>query len=193
MLWHGLLRASRGGIGLHRYLMPRTHLVAPACAALFLAAAAHSTSSGRRPEFPAAAGKHRGLPAGAGAAGGGGAAHAFINAGCHVGPGSAPGACGDWRDAPASSRSQLGDRRAGSGARAEGALHGCVGTAVGADRVAPALYKKKIKKKAETFRGAGIPLPVRAMRIPFLDVDPQKVSPQAHPAILLLRAVVLLV
>ncbi len=153
-------------MGLHRHLMPRTHRIAPACAALFLAAA-----------------------------GGGGAAHAFVNAGRHVDLGVAPEACSDACRAPAYSHSLPGERPTRSGARVEDALHGCdsVDIATRADRLALVLHTKKAKKKVKAFRQVVPPLPVRAMRIPMIDVGPQRVWSQTHPAIPLLCTVVLLV
>ena len=150
---------------MHRHLMPGTHRIAAACAALFLAAV-----------------------------GGGGAAYASISAGRRVDLVAAADTCVGHCD-EASSCSPLGDRRSRGGALAVDALHDRVDTivAIRADRLALVLYKKKVKKKVEALRGPVVRLPDRATRIPILGVDPQKVSWQAQPAIPLIRTVVLLV
>lgn len=150
---------------MQRNLTPRAHNTAPTFAALFLAAAA-----------------------------GGGAAYICTGAGRHVGPGAAPEACSDFCLSSASSHSLRGERPSRDGDRVEVALHGCdsVDVATRADRLALVFFKKKVKKKIKALREMADRPAGHVTRIPMIDVDPQKVSPQTHPAIPLLRTVVLL-
>lgn len=160
--------------------MPRTHRITPVCAVLFLVAAA-----------------------------GVGAACICIVSGRHVALWAAPEVFSDFCHAPAPSHSLPGSlRRDTSGAdpapgerisrddaRAGDALHGCdsLDIATRADRLALPFLKKEAKKKIKTLRKRGA-LPAAHVRpVSVIDFDPQKVSLRTHPAIPLLRTVILLV
>lgn len=88
-----------------------------------------------------------------------------------------------------------GERPSGDHVRVEDALSGCgsLSLATRSGRLALALLKKKLKKKIKAARKrAGLPA-ARVARIPVIHFDPQKASPQTHPAIPQLRTVLLLV
>jgi hypothetical protein len=143
------------------------------------------------------------------AAGAGSAARFSTGSAPRVGVGAATETLGDFRRVPSPSRSpsgglrrdtggaglSLGERLPVDSARVGGALHGrdSVDLAARADRLALAFLKKKIKKKIKRLREmVGLPV-AQVIRIPMVDANPQKVSPQTHPAIPMLRTVVLLV
>lgn len=120
------------------------------------------------------------------AAAGGGGAHVIIDADRHGDLGAAPEARRGPSNVPAPSR---------DGPRAEDALHGrdSVEIAACADRLALAFLKKTIKKKIKILRRTANLPAAHMARVPLVDANPRKVSPRTHPAIPLLRTVLLLV